>query len=134
MGVLSARGQLKGRDSIDNRPKVIEERLRIGDWEADTVTGRLGGSVLVTLAVRKSRLSLIGLAPDKSAQSVKEVKLKVLTSLAERIHTLTYDNGKEFAYHLEVAERLNAKGYFAHPYHSSEHRLNKNTTGLIRQY
>jgi len=133
-GSNDRRGQIKGRESIDNRPKVVENRSRIGDWEADTVIGRPGGSVLVTLAERKSRLSLIALAPDKSAQSVKEAMLTLLAPLAERVHTVTYDNGKEFAHHLEVAECLNAKGYFAHPYHSWERGLNENTNGLIRQY
>jgi IS30 family transposase len=133
-GSNDRRGQIKGRVSIDSRPKVVENRSRIGDWEADTVIGRPGGHVLVTLAERKSRLSLIALAPDKSAQSVKEAMLRLLAPLAERVHTMTYDNGKEFAYHLEVAECLNAKGYFAHPYHSWERGLNENTNGLIRQY
>ena len=49
-------------------------------------------------------------------------------------HTLTYDNGKEFAYHQAVAKGLDAQGYFAHPYHSWERGLNENTNGLIRQY
>lgn len=133
-GSYDRRGQIKGRESIDNRPKVVENRSRIGDWEADTVIGRPGGSVLVTLAERKSRLSLIALAPDKSAQSVKEALLTLLAPLAERVHTVTYDNGKEFAHHQEVAECLNAKGFFAHPYHSWERGLNENTNGLIRQY
>ena len=133
-GSNDRRGQIKGRVSIDKRPKIVENRSRIGDWEADTVIGRQGGSVLVTLAERKSRLSLIALAPDKSAQSVKEAMLRLLTPLTERVHTVTYDNGKEFAYHLDVAECLNAKGYFAHPYHSWERGLNENTNGLIRQY
>lgn len=133
-GSHDRRGQIKGRESIDNRPKIVESRSRIGDWEADTVIGKPGGRVLVTLTERKSRLSLIALAVNKSAQSVKEAMLRLLTPLASRVHTVTYDNGKEFAYHLEVAEHLNAKGYFAHPYHSWERGLNENTNGLIRQY
>ena len=47
---------------------------------------------------------------------------------------MTYDNGKEFAYHMEIAKVLKANGYFAHPYHSWERGLNENTNGLIRQY
>lgn len=133
-GSTDRRGQLIGRESIDNRPKIVDERSRIGDWEVDTVIGRPGGSVLVTLAERRSRLSLIGLSPDKSAQSVKEAILRLLVPLAEHVHTLTYDNGKEFAHHLDVAEKLGAKGFFAHPYHSWERGLNENTNGLIRQY
>ncbi len=53
---------------------------------------------------------------------------------ADLVHTLTYDNGKEFAYHQTVAKGLDAQGYFAHPYHSWERGLNENTNGLIRQY
>ena len=44
------------------------------------------------------------------------------------------DNGREFAYHEEIARELTAEGFFAHPYHSWERGLNENTNGLIRQY
>ena len=50
------------------------------------------------------------------------------------MHTITADNGKEFAGHEEIAVALNAKVYFAHPYSSWERGLNENTNGLIRQY
>jgi len=133
-GRPDSRGQLKNRVSIDERPPVVELRYRIGDWEIDTVIGRQGGSVLVTAAERKSRLSVIALAPDKSAEAVKCALLDALSPLAACVKTLTYDNGKEFALHEEIAEQLNAKGYFAHPYHSWERGLNENMNGLIRQY
>ena len=93
-----------------------------------------GGAVLVTLVERRSRLSLIALAPNKTAKAVKAAILKVLQPLSAQVHTLTYDNGKEFAYHMEIAKVLKANGYFAHPYHSWERGLNENTNGLIRQY
>lgn len=133
-GSHDRRGQLKNRISIEQRPKIVEQRSRIGDWEVDTVIGKLGGSVLVTLAERKSRLSIIALAPDKTAQSVKDAILAALRSIAERVFTLTYDNGKEFAHHVEIAKTLDAQGFFAHPYHSWERGLNENFNGLIRQY
>ena len=79
---------------IDERPEVVEARSRIGDWEADTVIGKLGGAVLVTLVERRSRLSLIALAPNKTAKAVKAAILKVLQPLSAQVHTLTYDNGK----------------------------------------
>ncbi len=133
-GAPDRRGQIKGRVSIDERPSVVEQRSRIGDWEADTVVGKRGGAALVTLVERKSRLSVIAKVPSQSAQSVQDAIMTQLKPFASEVHTLTYDNGKEFAYHQRIAEVLNASGYFAHPYHSWERGLNENTNGLIRQY
>ncbi len=133
-GAPDRRGQIKGRVSIDERPSIVNERSRVGDWEADTVIGKQGGAVLVTLVERKTRLSVIGKAPNRTAQKVTAVILKGLTPLASQVQTLTYDNGKEFALHQEIAKELDACGYFAHPYHSWERGLNENTNGLIRQY
>lgn len=133
-GKPDARGQIRDRVCIDERPKVVEKRERIGDWEVDTVIGQQGGSVLVTLAERKTRLSIIALAADKSAITVKEAIVRALKPLSQHVKTLTYDNGKEFALHADISKQLEAKGYFAHPYHSWERGLNENTNGLIRQY
>jgi len=133
-GSTDARGQLKNRVSIDERPVIVDTRSRQGDWEIDTVIGRQGGSVLVTAAERKTRLSVIVLAPDKTAASVKTALVASLTPLAADVKTLTYDNGKEFALHEDIAKQLKANGYFAHPYHSWERGLNENMNGLIRQY
>jgi IS30 family transposase len=133
-GSHDRRGQIKGRVSIDERPAVVDNRSRIGDWEVDTVIGKPGGAVLVTVAERKTRFSVIVLAPNKTAEAVKSALVRSLQPYAERVHTLTYDNGKEFAYHQKVAEQLDADGYFAHPYHSWERGLNENMNGLIRQY
>jgi len=133
-GSPDRRGQIKGRVSIDERPEVVSQRSRVGDWEADTVIGKQGGAVLVTLIERKTRFSVIGKAPNRTAQEVKSVILERLQPLASQVQTLTYDNGKEFTLHLEIAKELDASGYFAHPYHSWERGLNENTNGLIRQF
>ena len=133
-GSHDRRGQIKGRVCIDERPAVVERRSRIGDWEADTVIGKPGGAVLVTLAERKTRQSILVLSPDKSAISVKKAIIGALRPLAAHVHTITYDNGKEFAHHTDIASALDAQGYFAHPYHSWERGLNENMNGLIRQY
>lgn len=133
-GAPDRRGQLKGRVSIDERPEVVNERSRIGDWEADTVIGKQGSAVLVTLVERKTRWSMIGKAPDRTAKKVRTVIVKRLLPLASHVKTLTYDNGKEFALHQEIDKDLQSNGYFAHPYHSWERGLNENTNGLIRQF
>ena len=50
------------------------------------------------------------------------------------MHTITFDNGKEFAAHQDIAHALKAKLFFATPYHAWERGLNENTNGLVRQY
>ncbi|MGK0270672.1 MAG: IS30 family transposase [Cocleimonas sp.] len=120
------------RVGIEERPDVVNQRY--GDWEVDIVIGRQGGKVLVTLVERKSKLSLIGLAENKTAQAVKETLLKLLSSISTYVHTLTYDNGPEFAQHKVIDKRLNSQGYFARSYCSGDRGLSENTNGLIRQY
>jgi IS30 family transposase len=133
-GAPDRRGQIKGRISIDERPEIVNERSRIGDWEADTVIGKQGSAVLVTLVERKTRWSVIAKTPDRTAKKVQDVIVNKLLPLAPHVRTLTYDNGKEFALHREIDKELLSNGYFAHPYHSWERGLNENTNGLIRQF
>jgi hypothetical protein len=77
-GSNERRGQIRGRVWIDERPEIVEERSRTRDWEADTVIGKPGGPVLLTLAERRTRYSIIAKAPDKSAQAVTDALLTVL--------------------------------------------------------
>lgn len=133
-GVRKQSHSIRNRVSISERPAIVDERSRFGDIEADTVIGKPGGKVLVTLVERKSKLSFIGLSENKSAKSVKEVIINLLLSLSSTIKTLTYDNGPEFAEHEAIDEALKTQGYFADPYASWQRGLNENTNGLIRQY
>ena len=126
------RGQIPNRTSIEERPEIVERRERIGDWEADTIIGRGHQGAVVTLVERKSRLLRMGLVKNRTKDSVKETMIRLLCGFP--VHTITCDNGKEFAAHEEIAEALNAAIYFAHPYASWERGTNENTNGLIRQY
>ncbi len=125
---------IRNRVSIEERPKIVESRRRYGDWEVDTVIGRQGGKVLVTLVERKSKLSLMALSVNKTAKAVKDTLIALLKSLSSYVHTLTYDNGPEFAQHEMIDKELKSQGYFAHPFCSGERGLSENTNGLIRQY
>ena len=133
-GSPDRRGQIKARVSIDERPTVADERRRVGDWEADTVIGKQGGAVLVTLVDRRTRHCAISKAANKSAKQVKVAILRSLRPIDFLVKTITYDNGKEFASHQQINQELRIKSYFAHPYHSWERGTNENTNGLIRQY
>jgi len=133
-GIYSYRGQIPGQVSIDQRPAVVDDRSRYGDWELDTVIGKNHQQALVTLVERKSRMTLIAKVIRKTAENVSEAIVSLLSTLKPWVHTLTADNGREFAWHTDIAKHLQAKFYFAHPYASWERGLNENTNGLIRQY
>lgn len=125
---------IRNKVSIEERPDLVDNYERYGDLEADTIIGRQGGAVLVTVVERKSKLSFIGWSADKKAESVKKTLLELLSPLAGTLHTLTYDNGPEFARHEEIDKGLDTQAYFCHPFSSGERGLNENTNGLIRQY
>ncbi len=133
-GAYDRRGHLRNRVSIEERPRIVEDRTRLGDWELDTIIGKGRRQVLVSLTERTSRLALIAKVPNKEAAGVTHAILKLLAPLSKHVHTLTADNRKEFAQHEAIAKALNADFYFAHPYASWERGLNENTNGLIRQY
>jgi len=133
-GSYNTKGQIPNRIFIDKRPKVVDEKTRIGDWEIDTVIGKNHKGVLLTIVDRKSKFTIIRKCKDKTAASITTSLCKALKPYKGKLHTLTSDNGKEFAGHEETASKLNINFYFAHPYHSWERGLNENTNGLIRQY
>lgn len=128
------RGQIKDARSIEERPATVDERSRIGDWEIDTIIGRVGGHVLVTSVERKSRYTVIRKATSKEAFEVGLALFEGLKPHKDHVLTITADNGKEFAGHKLTAELFDCDYFFAHPYSSWERGLNENTNGLIRQY
>lgn len=128
------RGTLKNRISIEQRPAVVDKRSRIGDWEGDTVIGKGHQGVLVTLVERKSRYTLAARLNSRHSAGVTHAIIELLRPHKTQCKTLTFDNGKEFAEHEFIAQCLQAKVYFAHPYCSWERGLNENHNGLLRQF
>ncbi len=128
------RGRLHDRRPITERPAVVEQRLRIGDWVGDTILGKRGMKAMVTLVDRASRYTLIGKVERRSAPAVRNLIVRMLKPWQQVSHTLTCDNGKEFAGHRAIAERLQIDCYFADPYASWQRGTNEQTNGLIRQY
>ena len=127
------RGIIIDRTSIDKRPKIVEKKNRIGDFEIDTIIGRNHIGALVTVVDRKSKFTLIKKVGSKHAKEVTSALLEMLLPLKPVTKTITSDNGKEFAYHKEVSQALDTGFYFAHPYSSWERGLNEKTNGFIRQ-
>lgn len=133
-GSYDRRGRIPNQVSIEQRPAVVAERGRVGDWEGDTVIGKNHKGALVTLVERKSLYAIIDRVARRTAAAVREAIVSGLTSHKGKIHTLTCDNGKEMAEHEQITKEVGIKVYFAHPYSSWERGVNENTNGLIRQY
>lgn len=133
-GQYERRGQLLNCTSIEVRPALVNRRQRLGDWEVDTLIGKRHKQAMVTLTERKSRFTLLGKVTHRTAQEVENQIHKLLQPVSNQVYTLTSDHGKEFANHQHLAETLNLKFYFAHPYAAWERGTNENTNGLIRQY
>lgn len=127
-------GQIKNRVSIDERPISVDEKSAVGDWEIDTVIGKGHSGALVTIVERVTLFTVSMRVKSKQAKEVTAATLALLTPFKGLVRTITADNGKEFAYHEEIAAGLECDFYFAHPYHSWERGLNENTNGLLRQY
>ncbi len=133
-GMYDRRGKLPNCRSIEERPAVVNARKRLGDWETDTFLGKNQKPVLLSLTERKSRFTLLGKVPQRTAQAVRKQTLRLLLPIANKVYSLTSDHGKEFASHEQIAQALHLKFYFAHPYAAWERGTNENTNGLLRQY
>jgi IS30 family transposase len=134
-GNQERRGQIPDRRMIDDRPQVVNERKRIGDWEGDTVEGHKGSGLIATHVERKTRYTVAVKVADKSAETVTKATMAAMKKLPpEKVKTMTFDNGKEFAGFKELECGLDMRSYFARPYHSWERGTNENTNGLLRQF
>ena len=133
-GKNAGRGLIPNRIDISERPAIVARKTRLGDWEGDTVVsaGHKGG--LLTLVERKTQLAKITKLPRATARATQKAAVRRLKPIGDFVHTITFDNGKEFAAHQDIAHALKTKIFFATPYHAWERGLNENTNGLIRDF
>jgi IS30 family transposase len=128
------RGKIRNATSIDKRPGVVDERNRLGDLEIDLIIGSGHSGAILTINDRVSGLLIMEQLEGKQAAEITAATIARLTPYKDQLHTITSDNGKEFAGHQEIAKALEIDFFFAHPYHSWERGSNENLNGLIRQY
>jgi transposase, IS30 family len=131
-GTNSNRGVLVNQIRIDERPAVVAEKSRLGDWEVDSVIGKGHQQSIVTMVERKTKLLRMMKIDHKTGDLTRDAICLQLQNLV--VQTITSDNGKEFSEHEDIAKTLKANFYFCHPYSSWERGVNENTNGLIRQY
>ena len=128
------RSGIPNRIDIDQRPAIANQRQRVGDWEGDTIIGKAHKGAIVTMDERVSKLRLAFPLAAKKAQHVADAIKLLLKPIKQYVHTFTFDNGKEFTKHEQIADSLECSTYFAKPYHSWERGQNENANGLLRQY
>lgn len=121
--------------SIDERPEVVNQRQRIGDWEGDSVESKDHKPGINTLVERKIGLVFITKLKTRTSYSTTNAVTNRFSKLPKKIkHTLTLDNGVENHRWEEIERNTGLSVFFAHPYHSWERGTNENTNGLIREY
>ncbi len=122
------------RRPIHERPLIVDERSRIGDWEADTIIGQEKKGGIVSLVERRSRFCLLQKIPTKAADTVAKAVCAKLFPHKDKVLTITSDNGPEFMHHQKIALDLDADFFFADPYSSWQRGTVEDTNGLVRQY
>jgi len=128
------KGRIKERVSISQRPAIVNEKTRIGDFEIDTIIGKGKQGAITTIVDRASAFVKISMPTTKRAEDIENETTRLLYPHRDITHTITSDNGLEFANHVAIAKVLGCDYYFCHPYSSWERGLNEYTNGLIRQY
>lgn len=133
--VSGKQNTIKGRVSIDDRSDIINNKERFGDWEIDLIIGKDQKGAIVTIVERTTAFFLMKKLPfGKNAGEVAKIVIDMLLPYKEHVHSITSDNGKEFAEHQKISKKLRADFFFAHPYSSWERGLSEYTNKLIRQY
>jgi IS30 family transposase len=127
-------GRIQNRVDISERPAVVDQKSRIGDWEGDTVVSTRSRAHLVTFVEHRSKFLLIRKIGKKTMENTNCSIVNSLKKHKKFVKSITFDNGMEFAGHGEIAKKLKTEIYFARPYKSCDRGLNEYTNGLIRQY
>ena len=133
--VSGKQNTIKDRVSIDQRSDIINNKLRFGDWEIDLIIGKDRKGAIVTIVERKTAFFLMRKLPfGKNAEELAKIVINMLLPYKNFVHSITSDNGKEFAAHQKISKKLLTQFFFAHPYSSWERGLSEYTNKLVRQY
>ncbi len=126
---------IKNKTMIDQRPDIINNKERFGDWEIDLIIGKNQKGAILTLVERTTTMIMMKkLEKGKNAAGLAKTVIDMLLPYKSSVKSITSDNGSEFAQHEIIAKKLQAKFYFAHPYASWERGLSEYSNKLIRQY
>lgn len=126
--------KLSNRTFIDDRPRNINQRSRVGDTEADfIVSGRDGSGILLTIADRKLRVAFIEKILPVTIPNV-HIAFQHIQQRFPELRSITADNDTLLQHHKVLEHLLGVPIYFCHPYHSWEKGTIENTNGEVRKY
>jgi IS30 family transposase len=131
------RGRIPGMVNIRQRPASVEDRAVPGDWEGDLILGSVASaSAIGTLVERATGFVMLLHLPDNhGAEVVADAMVAKMSELPDQLRrTLTWDQGKEMAKHVEIAKSTGLAIYFCDPHSPWQRGTNENTNGLLRQY
>jgi IS30 family transposase len=129
------RGLIPNRVGIEQRPSIASAKTQIGHWEGDTIIGGNHLGAIATHVDKASKFLVARVMKSRTAVEMNQVSIAAFSAItADKRRTFTFDNGKEFSKHQQMARALGVQCYFANPYHSWERGLNEHTNGLIRQF
>ena len=133
-GSSNLKGKIADKVPIEKRPKIVEQKTRIGDFEIDLIVGKGHKGVQLTIVDRMTSYTIIQTVSSKKASEVQKAIVSALMPYKSILKTITNDNGKEFSLHKLTAKQLNTKVFFCNPYASYERGLNEYINKLIRQF
>jgi len=129
-------GRLGHMVPIADRPSEADSREVPGHWEGDLIMGKEGRSAMGALVERSTRYVLLVRLPNgRTAGEVRAALTRRINGLRRAdLRSLTWDQGKEMAEHLQLTAETGIPVYFCNPRSPWQRATVENTNGLLRQY
>ncbi len=128
------RGIIHGRVSIEQRPKIVQKRIRPGDFEVDFMVGKNRKGVILVMTDRATLHTSLHKLENRQSQTVSQAIVERLRQVAYPKHTVTFDNDLGFSDHAQVATKLKVNTYFTRPYTSQDKGTVENRIGQLRRF
>jgi IS30 family transposase len=124
---------IDGRTPIDQRPKIVQNRIQFGHYEGDFIeSGKDGKGSLLVIVERKTRYPFLRYLESRDTATVNQAVNELLSRYPVR--SLTVDNDISFQKHVELSELLETAIFFCHPQAPHEKGTIENRNKAIRRY